>query len=574
MASGGRPAGGTRQILVSHDVLGRGGFGKVFLGLTEDGDLVAVKEILVSSAGLHEIQEARREYDVLQRLTHPNIVQVYEFIFDTKTEAARIVMEFVPGGSVARVISSLGRLPERAAANYTTEILAGLDYLHTVPPSGVLHRDIKPHNILLRTSGSDGAQVKLADFGLCAAIRDRSSRSQDHLVGTVPYMSPASIKESLYTQQSDVWAVGCTVLEMASGKLPWSECGFKDHVPFMFHIGSKGADGETPRVHGDASPLLRAFLKRCFSAERTGTTCADLRSDPFLMREGDRDAESSSGAMEEVSDLLRKEEGTTQQLGSNLKNPSQPHWAFETQLSQISCRWRTSFGPSTTASSGRCSTLSDNHSQAPHGAVFREDLSLTWDKFWMRISQLPKFSGVPFMAQYGHVLSLVRFLMCQEGLDDYHCEEVSYNDDFCPFSIYFTDVEGVMEDIAELNRRSMFAHGVNTQRAEAMVEERGRGAMLLRPSKREKGKLALTVRLERGRSLETRHFLIVRSQESQQVTLYGAPSCPCASSLRELIDKLVQTMGNDFRFGAGNRAEPEGQSSYAGYAGSAYARGY
>eukprot|EP01062_Namystynia_karyoxenos_P046105 TRINITY_DN3442_c0_g1_i1.p1 TRINITY_DN3442_c0_g1~~TRINITY_DN3442_c0_g1_i1.p1 ORF type:complete len:632 (+),score=162.58 TRINITY_DN3442_c0_g1_i1:110-1897(+) len=573
------------QIRVSMAELGRGAFGRVCMGLTESGELVAVKEINVSSsADQKEIAEARQEYELLQRLSHPNIVHVLDFVFDEGAQAARIVMEYVPGGSLSRVISSLGSLPDRACSNYTGELLSGLDYLHSVPPSGILHRDIKPHNILLRPEpGSDGAQVKLADFGLCAAIRDKSSQSQDALVGTVPYMSPGCIK-GVYSRQSDIWATGCTVLEMATGKSPWRELGIRDPVPFMFHIGNKGGEGEHPQIPDSVSPALRQFLKRCFAAERQGITCATLRQDPFIVDplavppEEEHDSpradtslerKETAAVLEEVGNLLQKEQQKQAQLGTELRRPGEPHWAFETSAVSVSNRWRTSFTPTTGPSS-----VGSAGYEYPHGPIFREDTKLPWEQFWNRIGQLPFFSGLLFQSRYQHVMPLVKYLMCCQGVDGMDVPEVSYVDDFEPFSRYFADVEGMVEDVAELNRRSLFLYGAGRQQVVDLMAKQPRGAILLRPSKQEKGKIALTVKFLGSKGvLETKHFIVVRQMETGRLTLFGASQCPTAPTLKALMDALKQKAGMDFKTGAGKREEPvSGGYEESAYAGGAYQR--
>ena len=187
----------------------------------ESGRLVAIKAIsnryesfahslLVALLGDVDMEEIRREAELLAGLMHPNIVSVREFGED-ESLGAYLVMEWVPGGSLRARLDAAqgGRLPLAEAVRITLDVLAGLTAAHA---TGIVHRDVKPENILL----GDGGTAKLADFGIAGELG---------LVGrgTPGYMAP----EQLDAQQADaaglladIFAVGIVLFEMLAGRLP------------------------------------------------------------------------------------------------------------------------------------------------------------------------------------------------------------------------------------------------------------------------------------------------------------------------------------------------------------------
>uniref|UniRef100_A0A7M4E6U1 Protein kinase domain-containing protein n=1 Tax=Crocodylus porosus TaxID=8502 RepID=A0A7M4E6U1_CROPO len=129
-----------------------------------------------------------------------------------------IFMEFVPGGSISSIIHRFGPLPEIVFCKYTTQILQGVAYLHE---NRVVHRDIKGNNVMLMPNGV----IKLIDFG-CAkrlawvSLNGTQSEMLNSVHGTPYWMAPEVINESGYGRKSDIWSIGCTVFEMATGKPP------------------------------------------------------------------------------------------------------------------------------------------------------------------------------------------------------------------------------------------------------------------------------------------------------------------------------------------------------------------
>ncbi|TDL22240.1 hypothetical protein BD410DRAFT_788970 [Rickenella mellea] len=231
------------------DSLGKGAFGQVYRALNwATGETVAVKEIQLSNIPKGEIGEIMSEIDLLKNLIHPNIVKYKGFV---KTrEFLYIILEFCENGSLHNICKKFGKFPENLVAVYISQVLEGLVYLHD---QGVIHRDIKGANILTNKDGC----VKLADFGVASkagAVRD------DAVVGSPYWMAPEVIEQSGATTASDIWSVGCVVIELLEGKPPYH---FLDPMPALFRI----VQDDCPPIPEGASPIVKDFLYHCFQKD-------------------------------------------------------------------------------------------------------------------------------------------------------------------------------------------------------------------------------------------------------------------------------------------------------------------
>ena len=143
---------------------------------------------------------------------------------DSKAQTLAIFLEYVPGGSLRSLLDRFGTLEEAVVRLYSRQILLGLEYLHA---NGIAHRDVKAANVLVSNDGS----VKLADFGASKRTRDampaaNANATGGHAKGTPLWMAPEVIRAAPRSQgwrKADVWSVGCTVIEMSTGKPPWSQ---------------------------------------------------------------------------------------------------------------------------------------------------------------------------------------------------------------------------------------------------------------------------------------------------------------------------------------------------------------
>jgi eukaryotic-like serine/threonine-protein kinase len=190
----------------------------VFLGRDEVLDRpVAVKLLDPIHGGTDIGDRFEREGRTAARLAHPNIVQVYdagEAEFDGK-ETSYIVMEYIPGGDLKVLIDERGRLPGAELARLGDEICAGLAHAHE---RGVIHRDIKPHNILLDENG----HAKVTDFGIARALDATQATRTGAYLGTALYSSPEQLRGQKATPKSDVYSLGATLYQAAAGEPPFS----------------------------------------------------------------------------------------------------------------------------------------------------------------------------------------------------------------------------------------------------------------------------------------------------------------------------------------------------------------
>jgi serine/threonine-protein kinase len=157
----------------------------------------------------------RREALAVARLVHPNIVQVFDFGLDEATHRQYIVMELIRGQSGAEILRDEGSLDVRDALSIVVQALRGLEYAHR---NGVVHRDVKPGNLL---RGEDGV-VKLADFGIAKAFSDESSITQvGSVLGTAAYLAPEQAAGEQAGPAADLYALGVVAYQLLSGRLPY-----------------------------------------------------------------------------------------------------------------------------------------------------------------------------------------------------------------------------------------------------------------------------------------------------------------------------------------------------------------
>ena len=175
----------------------------------EGGNFVAIKQVRLQGVPKDEINSIMAEIELLRSLNHPKIVQYITYLATARTLS--IVMEFVENGSLLRIVKKFGRLPENLAAVYISQVLEGLKFLHD---QGVVHRDIKCANILVTKTGD----IKIADFGIASKLNDQSGVD---VMGTPYWMAPEVIELNGASYASDIWSVGCTVLELLVGQPPY-----------------------------------------------------------------------------------------------------------------------------------------------------------------------------------------------------------------------------------------------------------------------------------------------------------------------------------------------------------------
>lgn len=203
--------GGRYQLL---DVIGEGGMATVRKARdTALGRVVAVKVLRPQYASDAEFRERfRREAQSAAALSHPNIVNVYDV--GQHDGANYIVMELVDGRPLSEIIATEGRISVDRAIDYGLGILDALEHAHA---NGVIHRDIKPHNILITRDG----RVKVADFGIARAASASALTETGKVMGTVNYTSPEQARGDAATAQSDLYSTGLVLYEMLCGRPPF-----------------------------------------------------------------------------------------------------------------------------------------------------------------------------------------------------------------------------------------------------------------------------------------------------------------------------------------------------------------
>lgn len=169
------------------------------------------------------VQRFQREAKSAARLVHPNIVQVFDYGFDPQSGRYYIVMEYVEGRSCAQLLSEHGRLSLEHTLHLADGACRALDHAHR---HGVIHRDVKPGNILL----SNDSQVKLADFGIAWAGDALAVTQHGAVLGTIAYLAPEQAQGDRATPQGDVYGLGVVIFQLLTGRLPFQGQSLADLV--------------------------------------------------------------------------------------------------------------------------------------------------------------------------------------------------------------------------------------------------------------------------------------------------------------------------------------------------------
>ena len=196
--------------------LGIGGMSTVQLAFDERLQRYVAVKLLAEHLAEDEsfVSRFRREALAAARLVHPNIVQVFDFGFDESAQQHFIVMEHVSGQSCAELLRDRGHLDVDQAVSIITQACRGLDYAHR---NGVVHRDVKPGNLLV----SDTGVVKLADFGIARATDQSSITQVGSVLGTAAYLAPEQARGEEAGPRADIYSLGVVSYQLLSGRLPY-----------------------------------------------------------------------------------------------------------------------------------------------------------------------------------------------------------------------------------------------------------------------------------------------------------------------------------------------------------------
>ncbi|KAF8300303.1 putative STE/STE11 serine/threonine-protein kinase [Trypanosoma cruzi] len=262
--------------------LGRGGCGRVYKCFNlNTGQVVAVKEVrLEESTDGDRAEELRSEFELLSRVSHPNIIRVIGC--HVGKQHARLFLEWAAGGSLCDVMKAIDRsfasgLHEDLVQSYVRQILEALQCLHE---NGIIHRDLKPQNLLIDHAG----KLRVTDFGLSRLVAEGASAVETVVAGTPRYLAPEAISAGRFSCGSDLWAVGATMSELFTGRPPWSHLGVQQLPSLLYHIANNPEDH--PVIPAHISEEAKEFMAQCFRPEPGDRgTAAILLQHPFLTGE-------------------------------------------------------------------------------------------------------------------------------------------------------------------------------------------------------------------------------------------------------------------------------------------------
>ena len=197
-----------------HDLIGVGGMAYVYRAYDRVEDRwVAIKILKEEFSNNSEfLRRFRNESRAIAMLSHPNTVKVYDVSFGDQIQY--IVMEYIDGITLKQYIEQEGAIRWNEAVHFTAQILAALELAHS---KGIIHRDIKPQNIMLLQNGT----IKVADFGIARFLQSETTTMTDKAIGSVHYIAPEQARGDYITDKADIYSVGVMLYEMLTGRLPF-----------------------------------------------------------------------------------------------------------------------------------------------------------------------------------------------------------------------------------------------------------------------------------------------------------------------------------------------------------------
>ena len=290
---------GDRYTLL--EVLGGGGMAQVYLAHDNVLDRkVALKVLREQYADDEEfVERFRREARSAASLNHPNIVQVYDQGRDDDG-TYYIAMEYVPGGTLEDRMAKEGPLAPGEAAGIASRVAEALGVAHG---RGIVHRDIKPQNVLLGASG----EAKVADFGIARAATSKTMTETNLILGTAAYMSPEQVRGEPVGPASDLYSLGVVLYEMLTGRLPYEA---DDPIATaMKHINDPAPHPRevNPAVPEEMDALVVKLLAKL--PEDRYASAADLAEDLRLVR--DRLPLPAVGPVDRTTARIPRDTGST-----------------------------------------------------------------------------------------------------------------------------------------------------------------------------------------------------------------------------------------------------------------------
>ncbi|KAI9268217.1 kinase-like domain-containing protein, partial [Phascolomyces articulosus] len=248
--------------------IGKGQFGSVYKALDlATGEIVAVKRLQVGEDGMLD-EEIMAKVELLRTLSHTNVISYLGFV--RSKNHINIVLEYAENGSLMSTLKAFGAFPEKLVASFCVKLLNGLEYLHA---NSVVHCDLKAANILTTKTGD----VKLSDFGVSLNLKIKENSDDGAISGTPNWMAPEVIELKGATPKSDIWSLGCTLVELATGKPPYANM---IAMSAMFRI----VEDDYPPLPDHMSIDMQDFLMQCFQKDPNNRPSAsELKQHPWIL---------------------------------------------------------------------------------------------------------------------------------------------------------------------------------------------------------------------------------------------------------------------------------------------------
>ncbi|HET7545790.1 MAG TPA: serine/threonine-protein kinase [Polyangiaceae bacterium] len=256
------------RYLIRH-FIARGGMGEVYQAFDRElQERVALKTVTSTACdNAGAVRRLKAEVQLARRVSHANVCRIYDFgthvMPDTGGQVSFLTMEFVEGETLGQRIRLKGALPVDEARRLGRELLRGLCAAHE---AGILHRDFKSDNVMLRDEANGACSPLILDFGLARALDEgsrHSSRSHPNLLGTFGYIAPEQLQGRPHTTASDVYSFGLVWFEMLTGELPFESPSSPVGTALArLQVAAPAPSSKNPLVPGDLDAIVLGCLRR------------------------------------------------------------------------------------------------------------------------------------------------------------------------------------------------------------------------------------------------------------------------------------------------------------------------